>query len=229
MEVGKINIVNPGSEDYHMHTFTFSDGANTIDEIVRFAGEIGLSKIVITDHSQVYMEQKGYHKKTSPSIMGRWKNVWNDVDVSFGVEADLLNEQGDVCMNIQGREFEHVVLSAHRTSYSGNPELITRGYLNAISRFGDKITLLGHPCANYFDEYVEIEPIVKAANDCGVGLEFNCGNLVIGKTNLVKLDKMFELADRVYVNSDAHVLYDLKMFRQKGFEYLEEKGLYVVE
>ena len=39
-----MEIINPGNEDYHIHSINFSDGLNTIDEIVKFAGEIGLTK-----------------------------------------------------------------------------------------------------------------------------------------------------------------------------------------
>lgn len=48
-----MKILNPGnSGDFHMHSINFSDGFNTIDELVIHAGKIGLKKIAITDHSQ---------------------------------------------------------------------------------------------------------------------------------------------------------------------------------
>ena len=97
-----MEIINPGNEDFHMHSINFSDGFNTIDEIVKYAGEIGLSKIAITDHNQAYLDQKNFPRRTYRHIIKRWQNVINDVEVVFGVEADILNSKGDVCSDIQG-------------------------------------------------------------------------------------------------------------------------------
>jgi len=44
-------IVNFDNRDFHMHTASFSDGLNTIEELVLFAGKIGMKEICITDHS----------------------------------------------------------------------------------------------------------------------------------------------------------------------------------
>jgi len=53
-----MKILNPGNtSDLHMHTITFSDGFNTIDEIVIHAGKVGLKKIAITDHSQFAIDK----------------------------------------------------------------------------------------------------------------------------------------------------------------------------
>ena len=36
----KDKIINLDNRDYHMHSMNFSDGFNTVDEMVKFAGEI---------------------------------------------------------------------------------------------------------------------------------------------------------------------------------------------
>jgi histidinol phosphatase-like PHP family hydrolase len=53
-----VKILNTMGEDYHMHSINYSDGMNTIDEIVQYAGKIGLKKITITDHSQFMLDGK---------------------------------------------------------------------------------------------------------------------------------------------------------------------------
>lgn len=52
-----MEIINPGSEDFHIHSLNFFDGMNTIYEIVKYSGEIGLTKIAITDHYQVHLDK----------------------------------------------------------------------------------------------------------------------------------------------------------------------------
>ena len=109
-----------------MHSINFSDGFNTIDEIVTFAGKIGLSKIAITDHNQAYLDKKNFPRRSYRNIINRWQNVFNDVEVAFGVEADILNSKGDVCMDIQGSQSDLVILSTHPAPpYEDDPQTIT--------------------------------------------------------------------------------------------------------
>ncbi len=121
-----MEIVNPGKEDYHIHSLNYSDGMNTIDEIVKYAGDINFKKIAITDHCQVHIEKRKFVLKNYYSMLERWENVHNEVEVRFGVEADLLNENGDVCMDIQGITPQIIILSSHPAPvYSGDPNKIT--------------------------------------------------------------------------------------------------------
>lgn len=221
-----MKIINPGAEDFHIHSLNFSDGANTIEELVHWAGKFGLTKIGITDHSQAAIDHENWAKKEPRSVLKRWKNVHdNGVEVIFGVEGDLLNEAGDICDNIQGVSGDLLILSAHERIYRGNPQKITEAYLKAMERHAYKITFLGHPCINYFERYLDINRVIEAANKLQIPLEFNCGNLVYGKTNPANLAIMLQKADRIYVNSDAHVLYELKTVREAGLQYLRDKGL----
>jgi hypothetical protein len=81
-----MKILNTLQEDYHIHSINFSDGFNTIDEIVQFAGKIGLKKIVITDHSQADLDIEGISHRCYRTTLKKRKNEYNDVDVSFGIE-----------------------------------------------------------------------------------------------------------------------------------------------
>lgn len=220
-----MEIVNPGKEDYHIHSFNFSDGMSTVDEIVKFAGEIGLTKIAITDHCQAHQDRRKFNKKNYYNMITRWQNIHNDVEVKFGVEGDLLNDQGDICIDIQGIVPEVIILSSHPAPvYSGDPLKITEAYLNAIERFHDKINFLGHPCSNYFEKYIEIMPIVDLCNKHDVPMELNCANLVNKRTNLDNLNLMLKHVKSVYINSDAHTLNEIRNFRKIGLEYLRDGG-----
>jgi len=74
-----LEIINPGNEDFHIHSLNYSDGMNTIDEIVKYSGEIGLTKIAITDHCQEHLNKRNFIKKNHYNIIDRWKNVYNEV------------------------------------------------------------------------------------------------------------------------------------------------------
>lgn len=216
-----MEIVNPGKEDYHIHSFNFSDGMSTVDEIAKFAGKIGLTKIAITDHCQAHQDRRKFNKKNYYNMIDRWTNVHNNVEVKFGVEGDLLNDDGDICIDIQGITPEIRILSSHPASvYGGDPKKISSAYLKAIERYHDEITFLGHPCSIYFEDHFDILPVIEICNKYDIPMEFNCCNLMYGKTNLKNLEIMLKNAKRIYVNSDAHTLNEIKEARAIGFQYL---------
>jgi histidinol phosphatase-like PHP family hydrolase len=213
--------------DYHLHSSTLSDGLNSIDEIVIRAGLMNYTEIAITDHNREYMDRYGFSARTHYSIIasGRWKNIHNPVQVIFGVEADLLNEKGDICRDIQGYEPEFTVLSSHERIYQGSPGSLKTAYLKAIDRYGPAITLLGHLCAKPFSNELspkDIQEITVAANAAGIALELNCANLANGKTSLPHLWAMLSCCKSLYVNSDAHTLHEFQTVRHRGFAYLKE-------
>ncbi len=220
-----MEIINPGNEDSHIHSLNYSDGMNTIDEIVKYSGEIGLTKIAITDHCQEHLNKRNFIKKNHYNIIDRWKNVYNEVEVKFGIEADLLNEDGDICMDIQGITSEIILLSSHPAPiYSGNLTEITEGYLNAIERFHKNISFLAHPCSIYFEDYIDIIAITELCNNYEIPMELNCANLVNKRTNLKNLQRMLERCNQIFINSDAHTLYEIKTLRATGFQFLKENG-----
>ena len=226
----KQRIINLDNRDYHMHSSNFSDWIPTINEIVQFAGTIWLTEIAITDHSQaaINMFRETYNImawSTAYFSVKKWQNVYNDVKVVFWVEGDILNEDGEVCFDIQWIEPEFIILSAHREIYKWNPEFITELTIKCIKKYHEKIKFVGHPCNNAdFWEYYDIEKLVKVANEYNIPLEFNAKNLVRWKTNLEKLDFLLKNTNQIYLNSDAHNLYELKTVRKKAIEFLYEKG-----
>jgi len=223
-----VNIINSmGHGDYHLHSSTLSDGLNSIDEMVVQAGLMHYTEIAITDHNREYMDRYGFRPHTHYSIIasGRWQNIHNPVRVRFGVEADLLNEKGDICRDIQGFSPDFVILSSHEKVYSGGPGSLKTAYLNAIGRYGSTLNLLGHLCAKSFSNEIspkDIQEIVAAANGAGIALELDCANLANGKTSLPHLEAMLSCCKALYVNSDAHTLHEFQTVRHQGFAYLKE-------
>lgn len=230
-----MQIVNPGMEDFHCHSSNFSDGMSTVEELVEFAGKIGLKTLAITDHSQASQNSYYNGRKTDRWLKRRWGNVHNDVKIIFGIEADLLNEKGEICDYIQdadGAKYpaEFLILSAHKKPYQDDPSTLTNGFINAIKLHGTKLQFLGHLCSKELAG-LNVAAVVKAANEVvmpdgqkGLPVEFNCANFNYNKTDLEKLKILLKTAKRVYVNSDSHTLFELKTLRAKGFEFLRTEG-----
>lgn len=222
-------ILNLDDGDYHMHTCTFSDGLNTIEEMVIFAWQMWLTEIAITDHSQIcldwFRERRWVHCSWARWAIKHRKNVHNDVNVIFGVEWDVLNEDGDVCLHIQNIQPEFCILSAHSDVYKWTPESVTDATIKAIERYHDQIKFIAHPCNNAdFGQHYDIEKLVEVANYYKVPLELNWKNLLAGKTNVDKLHLLLQKADQIYLNSDAHTLYQLRDSRKFAINWLRENG-----
>ena len=219
-----MKILNTIHEDYHTHSINYSDGMNTIDEIVQHAGKIGLKKITITDHSQFEQDQAGFARRNRRSFTRRWVNIHNDVEVFFGIEGDLMDDEGNCCFDIQGVEPDFCILSCHHSCYKGDLKNITQAYINAIHKYQDKIKCMGHICDFHTSGYLDVEAVAKALNQYQIPIELNCYSLHTKKTDLEKLDQLLSLIEWwVYVNSDMHTLNDFS-YRQAGFDYLKEKG-----
>lgn len=217
-----MKILNTIHEDYHMHCINYSDGMNTIDEIVQYADKIWLKKIVITDHSQIVLDKANISLKSPRSmIQNRRKNVHNDLDVSFGIEWDLINENGDFCFDIKWLESDFNILSCHASIFQWDLKNVTQAYTNAIIKYHDKIKFIWHICQSQTSKYLDIDAIAKVLNQYKVSIELNCFYLNEWGTDLDKLNKLLSLLETwVYVNSDMHTLNDFG-FRQAGFDYLK--------
>ena len=212
-----MKILNPGQEDYHIHSITFSDGWNSVDEIVKYAGDIGMTKIAICDHSAALLKADGLLKKTYRSPCKRWQNVHNNVEVIFGVEADLLNESGDVCLEIDDIEGDFIILSWHEEVFKSDSKKVAAGFINAIKSYHDKIDCIGHVRIGLEEQ--DALKVILAANEYNIPLELNAKYFVKYPENWrVLLDN----ADRIYVNSDAHVLSDLRDARNEAFQLLKQ-------
>jgi histidinol phosphatase-like PHP family hydrolase len=235
-----ILVNDPNREDYHMHTSTFSDGENTAEEIVGVAGEIGLIKIAITDHSRMILDSYIRNwkvdmepKENRDKFKERWQRTHeNGVEVIVGLEADLLDGEGNICdFNWDPRFKEDwLILSAHAYGYHGEESKVMQGYLKAIQKYGERIKIIGHPyCSRDFPLDTNMRELAKAANDHGIAGEINgkCfGKPEKPRSNIADYDllnEMLEYFDRIVINSDAHSLNSLRHGRKQGTAYFNQQ------
>ena len=217
-----MRIINPWSEDFHMHSLNFSDWMCSIDEIVQFAWKIWLTKIVITDHSQELLNNWNMWMKNLRRVLKRRKNVHNNVDVRFGVECDVMDDYWNVCRDIQWIKSDFNVLSLHKSVFKWNIKNVTQTWINCIKKYHKNISLIWHPCKTSSSEYLDIGLFTKIVNEYKIPLELNCANLVNWRTDIQRLNKMLWIANEIYVNSDAHTLWELQNVRNEWFKYLQK-------
>ena len=224
-------IINNKKSDYHIHS-VFSDWVATIEELVQFAGKIGMEEIAITDHSDHLVEILKKVCGITPSWGARYalknrENVHNDVKVIFWVEWDVINEEWDVCLESQKIEGKFIILSVHRNGYLSNHETAWKWLINAIKRHHDKIDCIGHPHdKDQLWAFIDMKELVEVANQYNIPMEFNRGTFNKGKAIEDKLMYMLEYANKIYVNSDSHSLNSLKKQREECYNYLEKHNIH---
>lgn len=218
-------IINFDAKDFHMHTSSFSDGLNTIDELVQFAWRIGMDEICITDHSDAAIMWK-FQSKGIFASAGRWstpsyKNVFNSVKVSFGVEWDILNDMWETCFTIQWQESDFIILSAHSDIYESSPDTVTQATIKAIEHHADIIKFIAHPtCNNQFWKEYDLKHLIEVANYHNIPLEINGKSISRWKSDRDKVEFLLKHADALYLNSDAHNLNDLQTYRPETVKLL---------
>ncbi len=233
-----VKIINPGNTgDYHMHSSDFSDGRMSVEEIIKISKELGLKEIAITDHSQVIIDYlhsffllRQHHQdktKLRPRRdifdLSEIKNT--GINVIYGIEADILNEKGDICSSVDYICPDFMILSAHSIIFDKDKD-ITKAYINAIERHYEDIRFIAHPCKKDFSDKLDIKKVVQCGNKYKVPFEVNGVSIMLKDENSEMLEKMVKLADRIYVNSDAHDENQLRTARQVGFDFLKKIDIY---
>jgi len=208
-----------------MHTSSFSDGLNTIEELVQFAWRIGMKEICITDHSDLpvtgHFQNKGIYASAARWSTPSYKNVQNDVKVEFWVEWDILNKEWETCFTIQWKDSEFRILSAHRDVYKDDPATITDATIKAIEMDWDKVKFIAHPtCNNQFWKEYDLKRLIEVANYHKIPLEINWKSISRWKSDRDKVEFLLKYADALYFNSDAHNLNDLQTYRPETAKLL---------
>ena len=198
--------------DGHTHTVASGHAYSTILENTEYAKKKGLKIIAITDHA--HAKPGGAH----PYHFWNLRNiprVINGVIVLTGVEANILNPNGDLDIDEdEDYSFAEVVIgSIHGGIYNGNSkEENTNAYINAIIR--RRINIIGHPDDLRYD--FDIDKVVKTASEYNVAIGVNDASQRMGRGNPERIKEILEACKKyqtkIVCSSDAHIALDVGNF-----------------
>lgn len=222
---------------FHFHT-NFSDGANTLSEMV-FAGlAMGYEYFAVCDHSKASFQASGMwedkvfkQKEVISAVAAEHKTT-----IFHGIEADILRDgtldYGDEFLN----NFDFVVASIH-SRFSLNKEDMTARIIRAVEN--PHTDVLGHPSGRILLERPEFEAdfdkIIDACCANNVAIEINAS------TYRLDLDwrRIFKARDKnciFSINPDAHsttqlgsVRYGIKVAGKAGMKSSEVINCYDLE
>ena len=193
--------------DLHMHT-TWSDGKNTIREMVDACVKRGHQYIVITDHSRSLGIANGLSierllaqaedvRRINDEIGGR-------IQVLAGTEMDIKADGSLDYPDEVLEQLDFVIASLH-SGLSQKREQVTARLLNAIRN--PHVRMIGHPSARQFPNRDEVDAdwdaVLAAAKEHNTILEINANPLRLDlKPELARLAK--DMGVPLAINTDAH-------------------------
>jgi DNA polymerase (family X) len=212
--------------DLHMHS-TWSDGRNTIEEMVEACAARGYEYMVISDHSKALSMVNGLD---AYRLSQQWKEIDEvrarhpEIRVLRSMEVDIL---GDGSLDLEDEMLAglDIVLVSLHSRLDLPEDQQTERVLRALEH--PAVNVFCHPTARIINRRkpveMDIEVVLRRAAERGVAVELNSSphRLDLKDTHL-KLAK--ELGCKVVINTDAHRPRELDLMRY-GVEQARRAGL----
>ncbi|MFB4166659.1 DNA polymerase/3'-5' exonuclease PolX [Virgibacillus sp. JSM 102003] len=192
--------------DLHMHT-TWSDGAQSLEEMVNRAREKNYEYITITDHSKFLQVANGLNEtrlRKQKEEINKLNEKYEDIHIFAGVEMDILPD-GSLNFDDEFLQEMDFVIGAIHSSFNQSQEKIMERLYAALDN--PHVSLIAHPTGRLIGRRtgynVDVDKLIQRAKETGTALEINA--------NPNRLDLSAEWARKVQnagvkiaINTDAH-------------------------
>ncbi len=193
---------------FHVHT-DYSDGINTLEEVIRYCREVGYEYVGITDHSQSAFYAGGLKEDDldrQKEEIDALREKYPDIGIFHGVESDIRLD-GTLDYNEAVLEKLDFVIASVHSGLKMDREKMTERLQRALACPG--VTMLGHPTNRLLlgrdSSSFNLEKIFQAALDNDVILELNASPARLD-LDWRYLKKVKEMGLRLSINPDAHRL-----------------------
>jgi len=191
---------------FHCHT-NYSDGSNSIAEMVSAARQLGWIYLGIADHSQVAAYAGGLSPARVKAQFKEIERIQNDIGgfrIYKGSEVDILPDGSlDYNEKILG-SFDYVVAAIH-SKFKMTEAEATKRIIKALKN--KYVTMLGHPTGRLLlsrEPYlINMIEVMKVASDYGKAIEINAHPMRLDLDwRMVRLAR--EKRVPIFINPDAH-------------------------
>ena len=231
--------------DIHTHT-NYSHGTATVAEMVEAAREKGLTGISITEHGHYHHYARGISMEDYREMKGQVEQMrqrYPDMQILFGVEANVVSMEGDIDFTPEEAEIFDVVnvgfhvlchmknlrgyLRIHLPFFLGyklkwrrfqeiSRRNCTQAMLNVLERY--PIHMITHPMSNY---RMDLNAVAEKCAQTGTLLEINNAR---GKLSAREVAQVLPTGVGFAVGSDAHST-DKVGACARSFAIIEESGV----
>jgi DNA polymerase (family X) len=211
--------------DLHMHT-TWSDGAQSLEEMMDRCADKGYTFMAVTDHSQYLKVANGLTverlKRQHEEIRTLQKE--KDIRVFTGIEMDILPD-GTLDYEDEVLEGIDFVIASIHSSFQQDEETIMKRLINACRN--PHVNMIAHPTGRLIGRRsgyaVNMEKLIETAAETNTILELNANpnRLDLSAENLKKAQAA---GVKVAINTDAHH-YDMLEDMNTGVKTARRAGL----
>lgn len=192
--------------DLHMHT-TWSDGAQSIEEMVNNARKLGYDYIGITDHSKYLQVANGLNEmrlRRQRKEINMLNEKYTDIHIFSGVEMDILPDGHLDFPDPFLKEMDYVIAAIH-SAFNQTEEQIMHRLTQALEN--PYVHIIAHPTGRLIgrrDGYqVNMEKLLEKAKDTNTAIEINANpNRFDLSSHWAKIAQ--EIGVTIAINSDAH-------------------------
>ncbi|WP_418792223.1 DNA polymerase/3'-5' exonuclease PolX [Phosphitispora sp. TUW77] len=192
--------------DLHIHS-NWSDGINSIEEIVGRAVEIGYEYIAVTDHSKSLGIAKGLsveRLREQERYIRELNEKTDKIEILSGIEVDILSN-GDLDYPDEILAAKDIVIASIHSGFKQDREKITGRVISAIKN--SHVDILAHPTGRLIgrrDPYaIDMEEVFAAAAKYGTALEINASPDRLDLSDKYAR-RAAELGISISINTDAH-------------------------
>jgi DNA polymerase (family X) len=201
--------------DLHMHT-TASDGANSIEEMIRACRDRGYKYLAITDHSKSQVQARGLDEKRLAAHIAAIRKAaatFPDMLVLTGIEVDVFKDgtldfEADVLA-----ELDFVTASPH-SALAQDRAGATKRLIRAIEH--PHVRCIGHASGRLINMRpgmeIDIEKIAAAAAANDVAMEINSHPMRLDLRD-THVRAAIEAGAKLAINTDAHSCEQLDMMQ----------------
>jgi DNA polymerase (family 10) len=216
--------------DLQMHT-RYSDGRNSVEEMVLACRERGYQYVAVTDHSPALamtgVKPSDFRKQFKE--IDRLQEKYEDIRILKSAEVDVLDDGSLALDDDLLSEMDVVVISVHSKFNMSRAEM-TRRITRAMQH--PRVDILAHPTGrliNRREPYpVDVEELVRVARDYGVMLELNAQPDRLDLRDF-HLQMAREAGVKIVISTDAHRAAELDFMRygvdQARRGWLEKKDV----
>jgi len=200
--------------DLQMHT-KWSDGANTIEEMVQEARRLGHKFIAITDHVGSLKIAGGMDEesvKEQAKEIEKMREKYDDIYIFHGVEANIMKDGSLDVSNDLLKEVDIVLASVHSAFRMDEKEMTAR-VIKAIEH--PYVDIIAHPTCRIIQKRepikMDMEKVLDAAKDNNVIMEINAYPDRLD-LNDIHTKMAVERGVKVSIGTDAHNKSHLKFY-----------------
>ena len=201
--------------DLHMHS-KWTDGNNSIEEMVRAYEQLGYQYCAITDHSQAVHVAGGLSAK---EIMAQREEInklrakVHNIKLLAGCEVDILAD-GSLDFTDDLLDQLDLVVAAVHSKMAMTQSQMTKRVVKALAH--PAVRILAHPTGRLINDRepyaIDLEEVFRAAKEYDVAVELNAQPERLDLHD-VHILRARDLGVKIAINSDAHSVEQLHFIK----------------